>query len=234
MNFTFIPPFTALIFTVIFPYPIPAAESADEILRKSCAECHALTEADRGADFSARADRLGPPLDYAGDKFRRDWLSDWLQKPTRIRPAGVYPARVAAPDADGKDRVDQSLLPEHPALSADQAEAVADRLMTFRSRKALIENTEAEPVNVPRRMGELNFSKFKGCVACHLDAPGRGGLSGPELYTAWRRATPEYLHAYISDPAAWDRHSLMPGADLNDREIGKLLGYLRLISEEHE
>lgn len=225
---------TAVFLAALLPTPLAATESAEAFVRKSCAQCHALTEADRADDFTARAERLGPPLDYAGDKFRRDWLVTWMQKPTRVRPAGVYPPRVVVSDHAGKDQVDTSLLPEHPALSPEQAEAVADVLMTFHSREALIENVEPKPAALPRRMAELNFSKFKGCIACHLDQPDRGGISGPELYSAWRRTTPEYLHAYISNPAAWDRHSLMPSPHLNETEVGKLLGYLRGISEENE
>ena len=32
-------------------------------------------------------------------------------------------------------------------------------------------------------MAALNFSKFKGCIACHQDEEGNGGRSGPELYS---------------------------------------------------
>jgi cytochrome c1 len=81
-------------------------------------------------------------------------------------------------------------------------------------------------------MGQMNFSKFKGCDACHRDAPDRGGLSGPELFTAWNRLQPAFIAAFIANPTAWDPHALMPNAHIKDTEVAKLANYLKALQEE--
>ena len=62
--------------------------------------------------------------------------------------------------------------------------------------------------------------------------PDFGGVSGPELYTAWDRLKPAFVASYIADPVAWDPHTLMPGGDLNDAAVAKLANYLKAIVEE--
>lgn len=60
-----------------------AAAEVSERVAADCGGCHDL----RGpADDSleVRSQRKAPPLFYAGNKFREDWLVAWLQNPTRI------------------------------------------------------------------------------------------------------------------------------------------------------
>jgi hypothetical protein len=81
-------------------------------------------------------------------------------------------------------------------------------------------------------MGNLNFGKFNGCDACHRDAPNYGGVSGPELYTAWQRLQPKYIASYITNPVAWDPHTLMPHKELKPTVVKKLVDYLKVNGEE--
>jgi len=93
-------------------------------LTERCGSCHQL---DPPADpsLAARTQRKGPPLFYAGNKFRQDWLVSWLQKPSRIRPAGDYPpANIVA--GEKGDRLDETSFEDHPALSAADAERAAE------------------------------------------------------------------------------------------------------------
>ena len=45
------------------------------------------------------------------------------------------------------------------------------------------------------------------CIGCHQDEPGYGGVSGPELYTAWERLQPSFIASWTSagtyTPLAW-------------------------------
>lgn len=210
---------------------IAQAEPAAPVQQK-CAACHALTAPDEAAmGIAERAQRKAPPLHYAGNKFRREWLAAWLQKPVRIRPAGVFPPAHVQNTPKG-DVVDAVTLPAHPALALADAEASADYLMTLRAHDKLIQAEAYEPGNIAVRMGQMNFGKFKGCDGCHEDAPGRGGVSGPELYTAWQRLQPKFISAYIGNPLAWDHHSMMPSADLNADAVQKLADYLKAIGEK--
>ena len=112
------------------------------------------------------------------------------------------------------------------------AEAAAAYLMTLKPHDKLIEAENYEPKGIAARMGQMNFGKFKGCDGCHQDAPGRGGVSGPGLHSAWQRLQPAFISAYIANPTAWDPHSMMPGAELNADAVHKLADYLKVIGEK--
>lgn len=208
-----------------------AAHADPGALVQQCASCHALEAPDYASlGIAERATRKAPPLHYAGDKFRRDWLVDWLQRPTPIRPAGMFPPAQARATTEG-DVVDPAALPAHPALAAEEAVIAADYLMTLRAHEDLIQAETYVPGGIALRMGEMNFGKFKGCNGCHQDKPGRGGVSGPELHTAWRRLQPRFISSYIADPLAWDPHSMMPAAGLSADNVHKLADYLEAIGE---
>jgi cytochrome c1 len=57
-------------------------------------------------------------------------------------------------------------------------------------------------------------------------------LSGPDLSDAFDRLRPEFLASFIAKPQAWDPVAPMPGYGLEPGEVGKLVAYLRLLSEE--
>ncbi len=211
--------------------PWTAAADGAALAESRCAGCHALAATEHGDTGAvARAERRAPPLHYAGDKYRAEWLETWLQAPVRIRPAGYFPPAHVRHDADG-DRVDPASLPEHPALDPAEASAVTGFLMTLRAADGLVDPDAYEPGSVALRMGMLDFRKFKGCNACHQDAPGEGGVSGPEVFTAWQRLQPAFLFSYVKNPAAWDSASMMPVPDMNDAAVAKLVNYLKVIGE---
>lgn len=213
---------------------LPGESRADgaELAQAECGGCHALTQPDYAAsDITERAERAAPPLHYAGNKFREEWLVGWLQQPERIRPGGVFAPGHAVSTADG-DVIDTATLIDHPALAAADAEAIAGYLMNLRPFDDVIAAQGYEPGTIALRMGQMNFSKFKGCDSCHRDTPDFGGVSGPELYTAWERLQPGFISAYIAKPTDWDPHSMMPAGSLNETEVHKLADYLKALAEE--
>lgn len=203
---------------------VAAAEIPPEV--NDCTACHQLEQ-----DAQAPS-KLAPPLFYAGNKFRKPWLEQWLQAPGRIRPAGGYYADHVLV-VDGVETVDKDSLPAHIALSESTAQTVADWLMTLRPYDDLIEaESDYTPGSVSPRLGAMDFVKFKGCGGCHRDTPEYGGLSGPELYTAWQRLQPGFIVSYIRDPQAWYPHSAMPNRNLNPEQIHKLANYLKTLTAE--
>ncbi len=205
----------------------PAADA-----RASCGGCHALEQpADEALTLEERRDRAAPPLFYAGNKFREEWLAAWLAAPERIRPGGVFAPAHTLSTPDG-DVIDESTLPEHPALGEAEAASMAAYLMTLTPFDDLLAQQNYTPGTVNVRMGQLNFSKFKGCDSCHRDEPDFGGVSGPELYTAWERLQPNFISAYIEDSTAFDKYTMMPRSGLNADEVHKLADYLKALAEE--
>lgn len=216
---------------VVSGLPLLAWADVAEDVQQQCGVCHAMTHDYAKQDVVERIKRKAPPLDYAGNKFNQEWLVGWLQNPTHIRPAGEFPSDHVKTGSDGQDVIDASTLPKHPLVAGDQAKVMADYLMTLKPFDDLVAKSKYKPGKIAKKMGQMNFVKFKGCAACHQYAKNKGGVSGPELYTGWQRLQPEFIASYISDSMAWDPHTMMPKGDLNDANVAKLANYLKVIGE---
>ena len=208
------------------PTSLLAQESSMPASAADCASCHQLDRNESGTAYTA------PPLFYAGNKYRQEWLEEWLQTPYRLRPAGGFYADHVI-TKDGIDSVDEASLEEHVAVDGATAAELADWLMSLTPMDDLLtESGDYEPGSVSPRMGAMDFVKFKGCGGCHRDTPEYGGLSGPELYTAWQRLQPQFIVSFIKDPRAWNPDSAMPNRALNDGQIHKLADYLKILTNE--
>ena len=199
-------------------------------LQKDCASCHNLT-GPAPQTLQALWNRKGPDLFYAGNKYRQEWLVSWLQNPVRIRPAGMFYGNHIKPGAKS-DEIDVTTLKDHVILSKGDASAVAAELMKLKPHDDLIAKERIEPGSISTQMGEMNFDKFQGCMACHLIEPKYGGLSGPEVYTAGTRLQPEFIASYIRSPQAWDPKIWMPNKHVSDSSIQKLVQYLEALGKE--
>lgn len=205
---------------------VPAAAAGAQA---ACGSCHALARPDFAKlGIAERLERKAPPLWYAGNKYREGWLAQWLQSPTTIFSAGYFPNAAIRSTPEG-DVPDPEKLHKHGALPKAEAEAIADELMALKPHDALIAAVKYEPGTVARRMGSMDFGKFKGCQACHQDEAGKGGLSGPEMHTAWQRLQPAYIVSFITDPRAWDANTIMPRMEMNEAAVHKLADYLKVI-----
>jgi mono/diheme cytochrome c family protein len=199
-----------------------AAQGAGD-LKSQCSSCHAL-EKPAAPSVERLWSRKGPDLWYAGAKFNRDWLVKWLQKPTPIRPGGVFWLKHAKP-GEPRDTLDTASVPAHPAVDAAAAAKLADALMALKGDGVVTPGVfKAEGANLT--MGKMAFGKLRGCVACHQDKAGEGGLSGPQLYDAGERLQPDYVHAYIKDPQAFDRFIWMPRLGLSEPDLQRITAYL--------
>src|SRR3546814_3584351 len=76
-------------------------------------------------------------------------------------------------------------------------------------KSGLVPEGAYKPEAANMTMGKLAFGKLRGCVACHQDAQGQGGLSGPQLYDAGQRLRPDYVLTYTKDPQKFDPHVWM-------------------------
>jgi mono/diheme cytochrome c family protein len=207
-----------------------AADPGADILAQRCAGCHALA-GPAPQTLAQLWARKGPDLFYAGNKFRAEWLRSWLQKPTRLRPAGEFYADHVRRGAKG-DEIDTATLAPHPALSAADAGAATDALMRLKAHDDLIAAEKIEAGSISKSMGEMTFDKFLGCMTCHEVEPGYGGASGPELYTAGQRLQAQFMASYIRSPQAWDPKIWMPNKHVSDPNILKLVRYLTVLSQE--
>lgn len=193
-------------------------------LMKNCASCHALTKP-TDASFERLWTRKGPDLWYAGNKFKEDWLANWLQDPKPLRPAG-YPYFNTIKEGAEHDEPDPSKITAHVKLDKAQAAAAATALMALKGATDLVPAGSFKGDTAGAKMGALSFKKLRGCQACHQGEDGQGGLSGPEMTDAGARLQPDFMASYMADPQRFDPHVWMPSLKLNDQDIQRLTGYL--------
>jgi len=205
-----------------------SAADGNDVLQSKCAACHTMTKPDNpGLDHIWT--RQGPDLHYAGSKFRKEWLVQWLQNPTRIRPSGeFYFKHIKA--GSGPDEIDESTLVTHMKLSPVEAQTVAEALMKKVAPADVIPQGIYKDEKTNMTMGGMFFNKLRGCASCHLSGPKVGGASGPELYTAGQRLQPDFIYAYIQDPQRIDPHVWMPNLNLSPTDIQRLTSYILQVS----
>ena len=200
-----------------------------QLLKDRCSSCHNLTGPAPTTLAALRA-RKAPDLFYAGNKYKQEWLVEWLQAPKRIRPAGMLYVDHIKASVDG-DVVDKASLQPHMSLDADTAKSVAADIMTLKGGAALVTAGDYQPGKISASMGEMLFDKFRGCLACHEIEPGYGGASGPEMYTVAKRLQEDYLISFLRNPLAWDPRTFMPDKKLKEKDLQKFVHYFRGLSE---
>ncbi|MDX8405047.1 MAG: hypothetical protein R8K50_02740 [Mariprofundus sp.] len=233
----------SILFAVLItPALASAGVNGSELLQQRCAECHNL-QGPSPQSIRAVWKRDAPDLFYAGNKFRREWLVEWLQKPVRIRPAGVNYLRSinSTPKSflDKKGKVYDVLWGKvlkplrHEILSGAEAEAAADALMALRPMDEHVSGMMLDTSKaVTLDKGEVLIDKVYGCQSCHQIEPGYGGYTGAELYTAGKRLQPAFMLSYIKRPKSWDSKIWMPNGNVKPDDLQKIVNYLVLLSKE--
>jgi len=206
-----------------------AQDNGEQLFNSNCAACHSISD-NSNITLSERLQEKAPTLYYAGNKFNKVWLQQWLSAPNKIRPGGHFFMNSVKVTEDG-DVIDSSKVANHTAVSAAKAVLLTEYLMAQTPKSDLIALEKVTLGKVNRSLGSKDFNKFKGCGSCHQDENGYGGVSGPELYSSIQRLQPEFIASYTRTPEAWDPKTLMPNRHLNDNSIKKLLNYLNVISQ---
>ncbi len=218
-------------FTPLILLVAPVATMAgSSLLEQQCAECHSLN-GPAPTTATAYRERKGPDLGYAGIKYRAEWLEQWLQKPTRNRPAGMFYGKHIKTGPKG-DVVDEASLKPHPKLDAAAAKAATTALMALKEGAERIKTGDYKTGKISLSMGEMLFDKFRGCLACHQVEPGYGGVSGPEVYTIGKRLQADYLVSFMRNPKLWEPRTIMPARKLKDRDLQKFVHYFNALSAE--
>ncbi len=204
-----------------------AAPDGEALAAENCAACHNLT-GPAPTSFQGVLERKAPDLFYAGNKFNRPWLVKWLQNPTIIRRAGVMFLNNIV-NGDRKDRIrERSVTPCPANLSAEEAEAVSDYLMTLKGSDMAVGVVDLEQ-NLKARKAFRLFTKQLPCIGCHrikFRKRELGGISGPDLTNAGERLDPDWIYARIENPQHWDPKTWMPRIEMSHRKREMLTLFL--------
>lgn len=199
-----------------------AAAGENGFTANKCGDCHAMSGPVDGLPVEERSGIKGPPLWFAGNKFKPEWLLAWLEKPEPIRRVKYGTLEKGAN--------------EHPALSAEDAANVGAYLLSLidaEMKTGIIEDKKL----ARRKMfkGEKLFIKKQVCFGCH-EYPSRqgdiGGFTGPTLLGASKRLQADWVYAFLNDPLRYYPNNRMPvySADAHepytDAELKLLAQYL--------
>lgn len=182
--------------------------------KKCGGDCHATQGSATEKTFADQLKKKGPELWYAGNKFKKEWLEKWLQDPQPIRPLEYNSIEKKNPG-------------NHPKLSKEEADELAEYLMTIISKdvEAGVVQAKSNP------QGKLIFEKKQACNACHQIAKGSrimGGLVGPSLVKAGERLQGDWIYAYLKKPKVFKPVKRMPIYEgyLNDVDMKNVAAYV--------
>ena len=195
------------------PVSVQAA-GGEDIFKKNCASCHYTNGPAKEKTIADQLAKKGPELWYAGSKFQKAWLKEWMQNPQPIRPLKYN--SISAKNAG-----------DHPKSSAADAAALTDFLMTLTSPEVKAGAIQAKA----SVQGRAIFTKKMPCGGCHtysLKGKTQGGLSGPSLVGVSKRLNPDWILAYLSNTKLFKPVRDMPdfAGVLNPKDIENVAAYV--------
>ncbi len=191
-------------------------EASPELAKaKQCDTCHRFSVGE--------TEKSAPDLFFAGDKFQRKWLANYLKQPKTIRLAG----HTRDPGfLKGKPQ----FTGPHPTLGPKEAQQMTDYLMSLKILK------NAPPLELPalskgtRVRVKILFERDYSCIACHqsynLARQPRGGVSGPSLIDAGHRLRPEWVYQWLKDPKQFNPKGRMPLYTFDEETLRKMTQYI--------
>lgn len=177
-----------------------AAQGQKLFESNKCAGCHQMNGPVAVLPIAQRAQVKGPPLWFAGSKFKAEWLSAWLADPKPIRRVKYGTLEIGTNP--------------HPALAAAQAADVAAWLATHTDPEVKPGQVDAAaPSRRAQFSAESLFAKKQVCFGCHQypsKAGPIGGFTGPDLVAAGQRLNPDWIYAFLQDNARYYPNGRMP------------------------
>ena len=186
------------------------AAGGDAIFKKNCAGCHYTDGPAKEKTIADQLAKKGPELWYAGSKFQKAWLADWLQNPKQIRPLKY-------------NSLSEKNKGDHPKSSAADAAALTDYLMGLTSPE--VKAGVVKPKVTPQ--AKKIYAKNMPCSGCHEEG-GKGGLSGPSLSGAGKRLNPDWTYAYLLNIKHFKPVRDMPdfASSLSPKELESVAAYV--------
>jgi len=207
---------------VFFSGSAQAADGKSVVEKGKCASCHKM----KGPAVTTIAEimkRKAPDLFYAGSKFKKEWLVQFLQSPTQIRPGGTVYANHIKANADGQDVI-SGLVKCASKLSAGDAKSAADYLMTLKD--ADMKNGVFKKAKVKKARARRVMMKAEACNACHSFPKKGGGISCPTFEGIGSRLNPDWMYSFINHPQKWDPKIWMAKRDLDDATLQLMVNFL--------
>jgi cbb3-type cytochrome oxidase cytochrome c subunit len=211
------------------------AEGFQLFERYGCYACHKV-------DWFPTKRRPGPSLARVGQKTTREFIESWVSSPKSFRPTTWMPQIFHLENYGPDVTVTTSEYGEGRAMKGDEwSDAAIAAVSAFVRSKSESEPLPAIPVAGDAKRGREVF-RLVGCLACHNTVPfteearaaetdlagrARGtNEHGPNLRGVATKVRPEWLYAWIKDPAAYWSETRMPDLRLSDQDAADIVAYV--------
>ncbi len=203
--------------------------------RYGCYACHKV-------DWFPTKRRPGPSLKQIAGKTRREFVDSWIKHPKAFRPTTwmpkIFHLENYAPEAEV---VVSEYGTGRPILGQEWNDNWMASVVSYiwdRSDKTQFPEI---PVEGDALRGRETF-RLTGCLACHnmspyteaeqADVTDRGQIPaetnehGPNLRGIATKVSPEWLFAWLKDPASYWSETRMPDLRLSDEEAADIVAYI--------
>jgi len=188
-------------------------ERAEKIINEQCTTCHRIT-----GEGKSRFEIKAPGLMWAGVKFKRPWLVNFLTG----NEENVYQKNY---------RWDLSREPvKHIALSSEEAEVVADYIKKHwvdpRIKKDAIDLSHFTELQAS--FGRQLFIDHS-CTGCHQimdNGKPMGGLQSASFFNTGKRLNKDWILRFNSNPPDFVPHSGEFVADVSELGLHYITGFI--------
>jgi len=203
--------------------------------RYGCYACHKV-------DWFPTQRRPGPSLARVGQKTSQEFIESWIAHPKAFRPTTWMPQIFHLENYAPEVTVAHSQYGTGREMKGDEwSDAAIAAVSAFVRSRASAEPLPEIPVTGDAVRGREVF-RLVGCLACHNTAPygaeereaetdPAGKLRatnqhGPNLRGVASKVRPEWLYAWIKDPAAYWSETRMPNLRLSDQDAADIVAYV--------
>ncbi len=167
----------------------------------NCTGCHRLSNYERPT-------RIAPTLSSIGSKVNKDWLMQWLTKPTDYLPNTKMPTYK---------------------LSDDEVGYIAEYLMSLKSDNSCRGTACRTPIKVDNedlliKDGNALLTDLS-CLGCHK-LNDRGVEFGPDFTNIGHKVKADWLYQFLKDPRSYDPKTIIPDFNITETNIPVLVNYV--------
>ena len=199
----------------VFPFLVEAKALGEgaKLVKFRCMGCHRI----EGKPMP-RSSKKAPDLIWAGSKYQRAWLVDWLKNPKeRLYPVGY--------DFNFKRKG------PHESISAAEAEQVADFLATLKDKR-VVEGLMKSGTPEELARGKQLY-RDHGCQNCHWTPANNkrgysGGTASTSLVNMGNRLQGDWVYRFNLNPNDFvpESGAYIPKPPLPDTDIYAITAYM--------
>ena len=205
-----------VVFGVLVSFFLVEAKAVGEgenLVKSQCVGCHRI----EGRPMP-RSSKNAPDLIWAGSKYQRPWLVDWLQNPKeKLYPVGYdFNVKRKGP---------------HASVTAVEAERIADFLATLKDKR--VEEGIMKPGTTKELARGNQLYREHACQNCHRTPAQNkrgytGGTSSTSLVNMGNRLQGDWVYRFNLNPDDFvpESGAYIPKPPLPDTDIYAITSYM--------